>query len=204
LGLWRCGIDTLHKFRSFSNYPQRCSWTRRSPHPGPYNSSKNYDKAQAAILFPQSLTAWRLHGYAITKATQVGDATNEVTATKKLLVRLEAPRFFVERDEVVLSANVHHYLSKTKTVRAELVLPADIFEPLSSPPANEKNSTKELHLTATATVKPNGEDRGIISKVFQLVSDEVPQSQLRYAYHVRLERVPKKLASDTHTGEIDA
>jgi len=31
-----------------------------------------------------------------------GDATNEFTATKKLLVRLETPRFFVERDEVAL------------------------------------------------------------------------------------------------------
>ena len=47
---------------------------------------------------------------------------------------LEAPRFFVERDEVVLSANVHNYLTKSKTVRAELNLPANLRNPsLPSP-----------------------------------------------------------------------
>ena len=74
-------------------------------------------KAETNICFPQSLTSWRLHGYALTQTTQVGDATNEVTTTKNLLVRLEAPRFFVERDEVVLSANVHNYLKAEKNVR---------------------------------------------------------------------------------------
>src|SRR6185295_13036454 len=83
-------------------------------------------KAETQIPFPQSLTTWRLHGYALSESTQVGDNTNEVTTTKNLLVRLEAPRFFVERDEVVLSANVHNYLSTNKNVRAELAVPADI------------------------------------------------------------------------------
>ena len=32
------------------------------------------------------------------------------TSGDKDLPRLRAPRFFVERDEVVLSANVHNYL----------------------------------------------------------------------------------------------
>ncbi len=119
-------------------------------------------KAETEIHFPQSLTTWRLHGYALTKATQVGDATNEVTTTKNLLVRLEAPRFFVERDEVVLSANVHNYLSKTKDVRAELSLSAELFAPLTSSNENKpgvKGSSAELHLFATATVQPNGEHR---------------------------------------------
>jgi hypothetical protein len=132
-------------------------------------------KAEAEVRFPQSLTTWRLHGYAITKATQVGDATNEVTTTKNLLVRLEAPRFFVERDEVVLSANVHNYLAQDKKVHAELVLPADLFEPLAGnsgagvPPAKEAGASgkagetpaplKEIRLVATAKVKANGEHR---------------------------------------------
>ena len=85
-------------------------------------------KAETEIRFPQSLTTWRLHGYALTKSTQVGDATNEVTTTKNLLVRLEVPRFFVERDEVVLSANVHNYLKQDKKVQVELLLPADLFD----------------------------------------------------------------------------
>jgi hypothetical protein len=120
-------------------------------------------KAETAIRFPQSLTTWRVRGYALTDTTQVGDGTAEVRTTKNLLVRLEAPRFFVERDEVVLSANVHNYLPKSKKVRAELILPADLFDeaialhaPRStlSPPA-----TNDLHLFAEATIKANGEHR---------------------------------------------
>ncbi len=115
-------------------------------------------KAEEEIRFPQSLTTWRVHGYALTKATQVGDSTNEVITTKSLLVRLEAPRFFIERDEVVLSANVHNYLSANKSVRAELVLPSEIFEPLSSSASIERNEG-EIHLVANASIKPNGEKR---------------------------------------------
>jgi len=33
-----------------------------------------------------------------------GEATAEVITTKNLIIRLQAPRFFVEKDEVVLSA----------------------------------------------------------------------------------------------------
>jgi uncharacterized protein YfaS (alpha-2-macroglobulin family) len=116
--------------------------------------------AEAEVLFPQSLTTWRLHGYALTKATQVGDATNEVTTTKKLLVRLEAPRFFVERDEVVLSANVHNYLSTGKKVRAELVVPANLLEFLGrESKGTVQRQGEELHLFAEATVKADGEHR---------------------------------------------
>ena len=41
---------------------------------------------------------------------------------KNLIVRLQAPRFFVEKDEVVLSANVHNYLKTKKTVQVVLEL----------------------------------------------------------------------------------
>jgi len=83
--------------------------------------------AETEITFPQSLTTWRVRGYALTKATQVGDATAKATTTKSLIVRLQAPRFFVERDEVVLSANVHNYLKTEKKVQAELIVPGKLF-----------------------------------------------------------------------------
>lgn len=116
-------------------------------------------KADSEVRFPQSLTTWRLHAYALTAATQVGDSTNEVVTTKNLLVRLEAPRFFVERDEVVLSANVHNYLAKEKRVRAELILPADLFEPLTEDSSSVQRKGNELHLNANAAVPSKGEHR---------------------------------------------
>ncbi len=54
--------------------------------------------------------------------TKVGQGEAVVTTKKDLLVRLQAPRFFTEKDEVVLSANVHNYLKKDKKVRVVLEL----------------------------------------------------------------------------------
>ncbi len=136
---------------------------------------------ETEIVFPQSLTTWRLRGFGLTNATQVGDATANITTTKNLLVRLQAPRFFVERDEVVLSANVHNYLKTDKKVTAELIIPADLLEFMESgmgvppvkesgmgvPPMNihgqDAHATRDkegnAHFTAEATVAANGEHR---------------------------------------------
>ena len=117
-------------------------------------------QAETEITFPQSLTTWRLHGYALTEKTQVGDATAQAVTTKNLLVRLQAPRFFVERDEVVLSANVHNYLKTAKAVRAELIVPARLFEhlgPNDKTPVPDKDGN--LHLLAQAKVPADGETR---------------------------------------------
>ncbi len=48
--------------------------------------------------------------------TRVGEGQAEVVTRKNFIVRLEGPRFFVEKDEVVLSAIVHNYLKTTKQV----------------------------------------------------------------------------------------
>ena len=52
-----------------------------------------------------------------------------------LLVRLQAPRFFVDRDQVTLSANVHNYLSAVKSVRVELVTDNGVFTLARGTPA---------------------------------------------------------------------
>ena len=46
-----------------------------------------------------------------------GEGSASIVTTKKLLVRLEAPRFFRERDRVVISAVVHNRLSSAKRVK---------------------------------------------------------------------------------------
>jgi uncharacterized protein YfaS (alpha-2-macroglobulin family) len=52
--------------------------------------------------------------------TRVGEGSAEVVTRKDLMLRLQAPRFFIETDEVVLSANVHNYLKQTKTAVVRL------------------------------------------------------------------------------------
>jgi uncharacterized protein YfaS (alpha-2-macroglobulin family) len=60
--------------------------------------------------------------------TRVGEGSTEVITTKDLIVRLEAPRFFVQSDEVVLSAIAHNYLKEKKTVDIELKLDGDCLK----------------------------------------------------------------------------
>ena len=78
--------------------------------------------AEAALDMPENLTTWKVRVWGMGHGTRVGEGTAEVVTRKNLIVRLQAPRFFVETDEVVLSANVHNYLDEAKQVRVQLEL----------------------------------------------------------------------------------
>jgi uncharacterized protein YfaS (alpha-2-macroglobulin family) len=71
---------------------------------------------------PENLTGWKVRAWGMGHGTRVGEATTEVVTFKNLLVRLQAPRFFVETDEVVLSAIVHNYLETEKSAKVVLDL----------------------------------------------------------------------------------
>jgi uncharacterized protein YfaS (alpha-2-macroglobulin family) len=76
--------------------------------------------AEVSVTMPEQLTAWKVRSWAMGHGTKVGQADIEVTTKKNLLVRLQAPRFFTQKDEVVLSANVHNYLKTEKDVKVAL------------------------------------------------------------------------------------
>lgn len=76
--------------------------------------------ATVEVEFPDSLTTWRATARAVTTDTQVGQATDDVVTTKDLLVRLQAPRFFVQTDEVLISAIVTNRTSEPQTVSLQL------------------------------------------------------------------------------------
>ncbi|HEY2759361.1 MAG TPA: MG2 domain-containing protein, partial [Pirellulales bacterium] len=78
--------------------------------------------AQASLAMPENLTTWKVRAWAMGRGTKVGQGDVEVVTRKNLIVRLEGPRFFVEKDEVVLSANVHNYLKTAKTATVSLEL----------------------------------------------------------------------------------
>jgi uncharacterized protein YfaS (alpha-2-macroglobulin family) len=79
-------------------------------------------EAEVSLTMPENLTAWKIRVWAMGHGTKVGQGDAEVTTKKDLLVRLQAPRFFVQKDEVVLSANVHNYLKGEKKVQVSLEL----------------------------------------------------------------------------------
>ncbi|MBM3334889.1 alpha-2-macroglobulin, partial [Candidatus Sumerlaeota bacterium] len=88
--------------------------------------------ADVTTTMPENLTGWKIRTWAMGHGTKVGQAEAEVTTKKNLLLRLQAPRFFVEKDEVVLSANIHNYLKSKKAVRAVLELEGGCLEPMAA------------------------------------------------------------------------
>lgn len=76
--------------------------------------------ATVEVTMPENLTTWKARVWTYGNGSRVGEATTEVVTRKNLIVRLAAPRFFVEKDEVVLSAIVHNYLPTDKRVKVSL------------------------------------------------------------------------------------
>ncbi|MEI9971637.1 MAG: MG2 domain-containing protein [Ignavibacteriota bacterium] len=78
--------------------------------------------AKAKVDFPDSLTTWRATARGVTRDTKLGAATLKTIVRKNLIIRLAVPRFFVQGDEVTVSALVHNYLANPKKVRVSLDL----------------------------------------------------------------------------------
>ena len=74
--------------------------------------------AKVEVTFPDSLTQWHATARGLTPNVQVGAGESDVETKKNLLVRLQSPRFFTERDQVVLTANVHNYLKETSALKS--------------------------------------------------------------------------------------
>ena len=102
---------------------RRCAPTSPTPPSGPPSLATGADgTAEVSVDLPESLTTWKVKTWALGQGTKVGQGETEVVTAKDLLVRLQAPRFFVQKDEVVLSANVHNALGHKKSVRVVLEL----------------------------------------------------------------------------------
>jgi len=138
--------------------------------------------AEVSFDMPENVTGWKIRAWALGHGTKVGEATAEVATAKDLLLRLQAPRFFVEKDEVVLSANIHNYLKADKTVRALLELHGDSA---IIPGAAEQ----------TTMVKANGEARvdwlikvvkqgDLIVRMKALTDEESDAVQMQFPAHV--------------------
>ncbi|MBT8372355.1 MAG: alpha-2-macroglobulin, partial [Deltaproteobacteria bacterium] len=105
-------------------------------------------KAEVTFPMPENLTGWKALVWSMGHGTRVGQGSVEVVTRKDLILRLQAPRFFVETDEVVLSANVHNYLKTRKTAQVELELEGGCLSLL-----NGKKGARSV------SIDPDGEKR---------------------------------------------
>lgn len=172
-------------------------------------------KAKIAVKFPDSLTTWRATARAVTKGTAVGNVTHETRTKKNIIVRLQAPRFFVERDRATISANVHNYTEKEQKVKVSLeakgLVPPDEPSTWITVPANgeervdwecraEKEGTAELTATAQTAdesdamrksypVIPHGIEK-FIARAVVLKGDVDGRRESEFTLDVPRERVP--------------
>jgi alpha-2-macroglobulin len=88
-------------------------------------------KATVDVDYADSLTTWRATARAATTASQFGMARASTRTSKPLIVRLQAPRFFVVGDQTVVSAvinnNTDAALTATPTLQASGVTVAGLF-----------------------------------------------------------------------------
>jgi len=85
-------------------------------------------KATIPLEYPDNLTTWKARVWTLGEGTRVGEGSAEIITSKDLLVRLEAPRFLVEKDEAVLSAVVHNDYDAPKQVTISLDLEGGTVE----------------------------------------------------------------------------
>ncbi len=108
--------------------------------------------AEVELTMPESLTTWKTKVWSMSSGTRVGQGEAEVVTFKNVIVRLQAPRFFVQKDEVVLSANVHNYLKSAKSVKVTLDLGGNTLAPLV-------DSSTGSNLAQTVEIPADGETR---------------------------------------------
>jgi len=77
-------------------------------------------KATVKVKYPDSLTSWKATARAVTSVNQFGTADATTRTRQPLIVRLEAPRFFVVGDTVTISAVMNNNTENEMTVQPGL------------------------------------------------------------------------------------
>ncbi|MCL4789576.1 MAG: alpha-2-macroglobulin, partial [Verrucomicrobia bacterium] len=117
-------------------------------------------KATVKVKYPDPLTSWKATARAVSQASQFGIASASTRTKQPLIVRLQAPRFFVVGDQVVISAVVNNNTDEPMEVVVKLGIAGGIVVGQASrlSPSSEKSesgATPDLR----SKVPANGEAR---------------------------------------------
>lgn len=164
-------------------------------------------KATVNLTMPENLTGWKVRAWAFGAGTRVGEGSVEVVTVKNLLVRLQAPRFFVEKDEVVLSANVHNYLKDAKKVKVEFAFDGNVLTPIDAALATQEIDVPSgQDVRVDLSVKVTGEGLAKIT-VKALTDEESDAMQVTFPAYVhgmlKTESFSGALRPNETTGRIE-
>lgn len=86
-------------------------------------------KATVKVKYPDSLTSWKATARAVSEVNQFGIAETNTQTREPLIIRLEAPRFFVVGDSVTLSAVANNNTDEPIEARVTLNASGLALEP---------------------------------------------------------------------------
>ncbi len=104
--------------------------------------------ARFELAMPDNLTTWKTRVWAKSGSAKVGEAEKSVVTRKNVIIRPQMPRFLTQKDQVVLSANIHNYLPRAKKATVSIDLEGGLLEL-----ADAADAAREITLDA------NGEAR---------------------------------------------
>lgn len=142
------------------------------------------ENGEAAFHFqmPKNLTGWKFKVWGLGHGTKVGEGFAQAVTAKNLMVRMQAPRFFVQKDEVVLSANVHNYLESAVQAKAVLELDGPCLEAISPPDQSVKiESGEEARVDWRVKVRYEGE---AVVRMKALTTQESDAMEMRFPVYV--------------------
>ena len=102
------GADVAPTLRS--NFADTAYWVASS-------TADENGIVEVKFTVPDNLTTWKIKAWTMGDGTRVGSGTSDIISSKDLIIRPQTPRFFTERDQIVLSAVVHNYLASEKSVK---------------------------------------------------------------------------------------
>ncbi len=165
----------------------------------------NHGVAEVPVTFPDNLTTWKIKTWAMSHGTRVGEGTAEVITSKDLIIRLQAPRYFVEKDEVVLSAVVHNYLKTDQNATISLELEGGTIT--STSPLEQKQLIKaggETRIDWRTKVTQEGE---AIVRMKVITEDDADAMEMTFPVYVhgilKQEAWSRVIAPDQHKTVID-
>ena len=139
-------------------------------------------EAVIEVEMPDNLTTWKVKTWAVGHGTRVGEGSAEIITSKDLIIRLQAPRFFVENDRVTLSAVVHNYHKEAKEVAVSLELDGGTLVAMSEaastvviPPGGEKR------INWTTVAKQEGE---VTVRMKAIARDDADAMEMTFPVYV--------------------
>ncbi|ANM32447.1 hypothetical protein ABI59_23105 [Acidobacteria bacterium Mor1] len=114
-------------------------------------------KATVEVSYPDSLTTWHATARAVTAHSAFGFGEADTRTNKPLIVRLQAPRFFVAGDKVTLSAIVNNNGETDLTVTPSLDVAGLVLDGRGTADAVRVPAGGETRVDWTATARVAGD-----------------------------------------------